>query len=320
MHARADEVAGTADVAVARFSASVAALARGDLASAEAHAVAAERAIGGDDPDAAACLLLRAQIDRLQGAYEAACGHAVAAEAILFAALRDDPDDTVLVERLAEAAAVHAGALIALGRYAEAEAALDEMLPRFEAVLAPASAALAAVYNARGVCARYREAWDEASAWYMRALAILVATHADPLAIAGVEHNLGGLELARGDAASGEPHAHRALTRRRAVLGESHPDVALELAAWAAVIAALGRTHDAEAALHRAHAILVATRGADCHEIAFILAALGTVAADAGRRVDAIAALEAARVLHHVYLDPSHPELARIDRALSRVR
>jgi len=83
----------------------------------------------------------------------------------------------------------------------------------------------------------YGRLYDEGEQAYREALAILESARTpDPLALATLFHNLGGLEHARGRCGDGETWARRGLDIREAALGLNHADVASDLAALAALL------------------------------------------------------------------------------------
>src|SRR5258706_15722612 len=97
---------------------------------------------------------------------------------------------------------------------------------------------------------KYTAQFDEGAALYHRALAIAErAAPSDPLLLADVLHNLGGLEHAREHFADGEAFARRAVEVRARALGADHAAVAADRAALAAILAGEGKGDEAESLL-----------------------------------------------------------------------
>src|SRR5215510_3335319 len=99
--------------------------------------------------------------------------------------------------------------------YAAAEASLRRALSLAESRLDTDDLQTAWALNALGMLAKYTARFDEGHDNYLRALAIAVRSGAgDPLLVADLYHNLGGLEHAREAFAAGEPFARRGLEIR----------------------------------------------------------------------------------------------------------
>lgn len=97
---------------------------------------------------------------------------------------------------------------------------------------------------------------------------------------------------------------------RARLLGERHPRVAADLAAWAALVDGCGRPAEAEALLRNALAVSEAAYGPEHHDVA---AALHNLAALAHRRGDldeARARYTRALAVKDAVLGPGHPESA----------
>ena len=97
---------------------------------------------------------------------------------------------------------------------------------------------IAGVLNDLGVLRKAQGRYDEALAFYRRALPLVPRSDRD--AHATLAHNLGGIEHARGNYARAEPHARRSVRLRTALVGAAHPAVAADVAALAAIVEARG--------------------------------------------------------------------------------
>ncbi|TMM33363.1 MAG: tetratricopeptide repeat-containing protein [Actinobacteria bacterium] len=100
------------------------------------------------------------------------------------------------------------------GRYPQAQALLLATLELAERTVGPRASDVAEVCNVLGMTGKYTGRFDEAEAWYRRALYILGPDHPD---VADV-YNLGGLD-----------HARRSLAIKEDVLGRDHPELAMTL-------------------------------------------------------------------------------------------
>jgi tetratricopeptide (TPR) repeat protein len=293
----------------------------GDVAAADELAARAAELFASVDPghpDVANALLLRAQIAHVRSDFAAELGLAERATAILDAALREYPDEDIVVTLHAHAVGQLANAMHALGRYDDAERALVACLATTEARLGADAAEVGQLCNLLGIGHKYQARYDEAAARYARAAAI-IAMHQgnDSIEMASLEHNLGGLAHARGEPAIGEPHARRAVELREAALGDDHPAVAADLAAWAALLDDLGRTDEAEAALRRALGIFERTYGERHFEVGYTLGSLGALYAGVERWSDASTVLARAREILVEVLGADNVEVARVEQYLA---
>ena len=285
------------DEAAASLEQAEGALADGRIADADALAERARALFAAADaehPDTANASIVRARIAHARSDMAASLAHADTAEAILVAARRAYPDEDVVVQLHGQAVAAAAAALVGLGRYDDAEARAVAMLAEVDVRLGDGDPLAGQLCNLLGIAHKYQARYDDAARRYARALAI---AGDDPLVLASLYHNLGGLDHARGEPARAEPHARRAVELREAALGSEHPDVAADVAAWAAILDDLGRVDEAEHAYRRALAVFERTLGDAHHEVGFTLGALGALFAGqarwAGRR--AVAATRARR-------------------------
>lgn len=219
--------------------------------------------------------------------------------------------------RAREAARATVGALLDAGSraieaaaYSEAEIDLREALALAERRLGANDLATARVLNQLGMLAKYTARFDEGHADYLRALAIAEATGDDPLLIADLCHNLGGLEHAREDFAAGEPFARRAVEIRARILGPDDPAVAADRAALAALLDGQGRYEEAEALYVEAIAVWERMAGPPPIELAVSLNNLAAIDQARGRLEPAEPLYRRALALKERLLPPGHPDLA----------
>lgn len=105
-----------------------------------------------------------------------------------------------------------------------------------------------AATNNLAVAFKYCGRFDEALVLYRDALAAIEDDRSvvDPLALATLWHNLGGLYHSRGDLQDAEPASRRSWELALAALGPNHPRTHAESVAYAAVLDGLGRLDEAE--------------------------------------------------------------------------
>jgi tetratricopeptide (TPR) repeat protein len=194
------------------------------------------------------------------------------------------------------------------GRYAEAEAQLRRGIVHATQAHGADAPETAYLINELAMTLRSWGRFEEAADLYQRALCALT----DPLDAAGVRHNLGGLEHARGNFAAAARHARRSVEIRQGILGSDHLDVVADRAALAAILDALGEDAEAEALLRHALDVFTRALGPDHVEVAITR---GNLAALLHRRGD----LDQAEPLYRSALatreklrGPGHPELAII--------
>jgi len=276
-------IRGVVDEALLARDRALAALDEGDPAAAlaiagEGLAVLEAAALGGG-PDAAALLVTRAEIEESLGRF----GDAAATAAAALACLEDAvAEDCLLLwcqaqERLAGLERLE-------GKFSAAAARLSAAADRAAAAFGEASPAVVSAANALGVVYRYAADFDAAEEAYRRAMAAAGGqADPDPLILAGLLHNTGGLAHARGDFTGGIPLAERGVALRTGALGAGHPDVARDWNALGALYHLAGRFGDAARAYDRALAVFEDRYGPDHFEVAMTCANLAVLAADQGR-------------------------------------
>jgi tetratricopeptide (TPR) repeat protein len=127
----------------------------------------------------------------------------------------------------------------------------------------------------------------EDAAAYRRAMAAAEEDGADPLVVAGLLHNLGGLAHARGCPEEGIGPAEAGLELRIAALGQDHPDTGRDLNALGALYEFADRPRDAADAYRKALAIFEACYGPGHFEVAMVHANLAVLAAGQGDNAEA---------------------------------
>jgi tetratricopeptide (TPR) repeat protein len=241
----------------------------------------------GDGPDAAAILVARAEIEEALGRF----GDAAATAATALAFLGDvmaggGTGDSLLLwcqaqERLA-------GLERLAGHFDAAAARLTAAADRAAAAFGEASPAVVSAANALGVVYKYAADFDAAEGAYRRAMAAADGQGGpDPLILAGLLHNMGGLAHARGDAMGGIPLAERGVALRTGALGAGHPEVACDWNALGALYHLAGRLDAAARAYGRALAVFEERYGPDHFEVAMTCANLAVLAGDRGRGQEA---------------------------------
>jgi tetratricopeptide (TPR) repeat protein len=256
----------------------------------------------------------------------------LAADAIAHEAAADFAAAQVLAERAASVAApladtldvalmslwvgievVCARLLSTLGAFDLAEARLAAALGVASRVLADDDTSVLTIHNVRGVTAKYAGRFDDAAAHYGRVRAILEAEQIiDADALAGLLHNLGGLDHSRGRLAEGLAHAEHGLRLRIEAVGPDHADVARDLNAIGALHHDAGDTTAADSAYRRALEIFERSLGADHYEVAMTCANLAVSTAKAGDAVVARQLYERALAILESTLGAGHPDVALV--------
>ncbi len=162
------------------------------------------------------------------------------------------------------------------------------MLDRASAAFGEASPGVVSAANALGVVYKHAGDFNAAEATYRRALAVASSQgDPDPLVLAALLHNLGGLAHARGDAATGIPLAEQGAGLRAGALGTGHPDVARDWNALGALYHLAGQFGDAARVYGRALALFEDHYGADHFEVAMTCANLAVLHGDQGQHTAA---------------------------------
>jgi tetratricopeptide (TPR) repeat protein len=242
-----------------------------------------------------------------------AAAQELAERAASVAAPLTDTADHELMSLWVDIEVVCARLLSTLGAFDVAETRLANALAASTRLLADDHPSVLSIHNMRGITAKYAGRLDEAAAHYERIRAVLEAgpvTDAD--ALAGLLHNLGGLDHSRGRVAEGLAHAERGLRLRIEAVGPDHPDVARDLNAIGALHHDAGSTAAADTAYRRAMEIFEKTLGADHYEVAMTCANLAVSTAKAGDAAVAWRLYERALGILVSSLGAGHPDVALV--------
>jgi tetratricopeptide (TPR) repeat protein len=265
---------------------------RGDMPAALALADAGTAAIEAAGPagglDAAALLIARAEIEEGLDRFGDAAASVTAAIAFLADGAAADGDDDDLLELWCQAQGRLAGLERMSGDLESAATRLRAVLDRAARELGETSRAVVTAANALGMVFKYTSDFDAAQACYERAMAGMESwAEPDPLAMAGLLHNLGGLAHSRGDFSAGIPLAEQGVALRTEAVGDDHPDVARDLNALGALYQLAGREDDAARAYDRALALFETCYGPDHFEVGMTCANLSVLADERGRGPEA---------------------------------
>ncbi|MER6434477.1 tetratricopeptide repeat protein [Streptomyces sp900105245] len=172
---------------------------------------------------------------------------------------------------------------------------------------------VAVLHNELGIVCKYEGLFDEAAAYYEKALLLLESiADVEDSDTASVYHNIGGLEFSRGDYAAAEMPARRAVAIRERALGQESELVAADKAALSPILFELGKMDEAEKLLREALQILESLYGADHYEVAISIGNLAAIAQSRGRLEEAEALYTRALGALEQHLGPEHPEIAPV--------
>lgn len=165
-------------------------------------------------------------------------------------------------------------------------------------------------WNGLGMLFKYAARFDEAEAAYGRVLdAVDTESDVDRLLLAGLFHNLGGLEHARGHPEEGIGWAERGLALRSDELGPDHPEVAADLNALGALYQQAARFVDAADAYGKALTIFESCYGPGHYEVAMTVANQAALATDEARPLDAIELGQRSLTMLEALLGHSHVDV-----------
>jgi len=216
-----------------------------------------------------------------------------------------DPDIARLIVRARTALG---GIDRTLGAYAAADRGYRTALAEIQRHFGPRDRYIAGVFNDLGVLRKAQGRYDEALAFYRRALPLV--PRGDRHALATLAHNLGGIEHARGNYARAEPHARRSVRLRTALVGAAHPAVAADVAALAAIVEARGRLPEAAKLYRRALAVFERLLGPASLEVGLNLACLAAVEQRRQRPARARALYRRALAIQERVLGRHHADVA----------
>jgi tetratricopeptide (TPR) repeat protein len=301
--------------AVADHDDALAALESGRLDDARQFAARAVegliRTLGDDAPDVANALLTSASVEEAFGRFDLA--HDRVARAAAIAEPLAETTDLELLGLWCDVQVRLASVRCTLGDFDAAEAGLRGALDVVADVLPPADPHVVAIHNQRGIAAKYSGRFDDAAASYQQVLdAWTAAGNPEPNEMAGLLHNLGGLEHARGRPAEGLEHARRGLALRRRTLGDDDPAVASDLNAIGALYRDAADAAEAERCYMEALTIFEAAYGPDHYEVGMTCANLAVAMADAGDVVVARGLYERALRILVAALGADHPDVALV--------
>jgi tetratricopeptide (TPR) repeat protein len=199
----------------------------------------------------------------------------------------------------------------AQGRYREAATILRRAVRHAATAFGRDSLAFATALNDFGVCCKYLARFTEAGQSYQQALDIFERRlgHNDAR-VATVYHNLGGLEHAAGNWMRGEAFAREAVRIRIRVQGSSHPDVADDLVALAALLDQQRNYGEAEALYRRGLAILERAFGPDHPRLCASINNLAALCQATRRPRIAEQMYRRALTIEVAALGPQHPKVA----------
>ena len=212
-----------------------------------------------------------------------------------------------------------ASALVGLGgsqrraaRYPQAIAVLDRAVALAETVARTDPRMLGAALTERGITAKEVGDHQRAADLYRWVQQLHRDHGATPADAATVEHNLAGLEYARGCYPVAELHARRALEHRRRSRRTSPTERAADLAVLAATIAAQHRYDEARGVFERTLSVYRSARPPRRYEIAVQLHGLADVEHSTGRSDEAERRYREALAIKLELLGPGHAEVGLV--------
>ena len=283
---------------------------KGDLAGAMKVAKkleeAAERQLGPDHPDTAACLNTLAFLCQAQGEYAKAEPLFKRALAVREKTLGPDhPGTAQSLNNLAEL-------YQAQGQYAKAEPLLKRALAIKEKVLGPDHPDTAVSLNNLARIYESEGQYAQAEPLYKRALVIKEkALGPDHPSTATSLNNLATLYRGQGQYAQAEPLLKRALAIMEKTLGPDHPSTATCLNNLALLYERQGQYAEAEPLYKRALAITEKTLGPDHPDTAVSLNNLAGLFYDQGQYAEAEPLYERALAIREKTLGPDHAGTAQ---------
>jgi tetratricopeptide (TPR) repeat protein len=198
------------------------------------------------------------------------------------------------------------------GRYPAAGAALTEALRLVESAEAPDPVLHAAVLTSQGITAKELGAVETAAQCYARVSRIHHENGASRADAAALEHNLAGLEYARGRHAQAEAHARRALALRQQAPWVTGVERAGDLAVLASALAGQQRYDEARNLLLETLTAYREARPPRRYEIAVQLHNLADIEHASGRPTPAEVLYREALSLKENLLGPDHPEVGLV--------
>ncbi len=198
------------------------------------------------------------------------------------------------------------------GQYPAAEEVLARALRLIQSAVPPDPGLHAAVLTSQGITAKEIGDYDRAARCYARVRRIHRDNGADHTDAATLEHNLAGLQYARGRYATAEAHARRALELRRRASRVTRLDLAPDLAVLASALAAQDRHGDARAMLRETLSAYRQARPPRRYEIAVQLHNLADVEHAEGHLAQAEDLYRQVLTLKEQLLGTDHPEVGLV--------
>jgi tetratricopeptide (TPR) repeat protein len=226
--------------------------------------------------------------------------------------LESVPGNSERDRRLAWALVALGGNYRRIGRYPPAVETLDRAVRVAETVAIAEPRALSAALTERAITAKELGEYDRAAdiyAWVRQVQQNIGAGSADA---ATLEHNLSGLEYARGCYPVAELHARRAVDQRRRAAPDTSIEFAADLAVLAASVAAQHRHDEARTLFEQALVACRSARPPRRYEIAVQLHGLAGVEHSAGRPEQAEDRYREALSIKEELLGADHPEVGLI--------
>jgi tetratricopeptide (TPR) repeat protein len=278
-----------------------------------------EAADGPESPDGANLLNELARLERDRQRYDSALACAVKAHAI----------EVALGDRFtgAAAATIRAGTQSLLGDlwrmrgdYAQAATYLEQALAGTLAEFGEQSAEVADARNNLAILYKYSGSFAAARGLYEQSLRTLTAMHGPlSLPVSVILHNIGGVLHAQGDFAAAEQPGRRAWEISRQLLGDDHPGVMLDAAAYAAILDGLERYDESEPIHVRMLNFMLRTYGPDHYEVAAALHNLAAVSDSLGRPDEAERHYRRSMAIKECLLGSCSPDLALTCNNLGRL-
>jgi tetratricopeptide (TPR) repeat protein len=196
------------------------------------------------------------------------------------------------------------------GRYSEARTALVRAIEIATSIAGLPAATIRAL-NEFGVLCKFAGWYEDGERAYLQALGLARPLYGEEsLETATILHNIGGMDHARGLFEMAQNPARRAFEIRRALLGESHPDVLADAVAYAAILDGLGRWKESRPIYEHAIAEYERMYGPENYEVAAALHNLAAVELADGNIAKAEALARRTVALKHKLLGAGHPDTA----------
>jgi tetratricopeptide (TPR) repeat protein len=191
------------------------------------------------------------------------------------------------------------------GLYGEAEPPLVRAIEVATALKEPRPEVLAGAWNNLGVLCKFAGWFDRGAEAYAKALAL---AGEDPMLLATVLHNIGGLNHARGSYESAEEPARRAWEIRRTLRDDDDPMTLADAVAYAAVLDGLRRYKESRPIYERALEVYQRVFGLEHYETAATLHNLALVERAEGNAERAVAYARRCYEIKRKLLGQRHPD------------